>query len=85
MLRTAAERWPMTQLIVVPIPVQGSVAPAIISTLEALAERTDEWGLEALVLARGGGSREDLAVFRQRGALPSPGELPHPGRDWPGP
>ena len=63
MLRTAAERWPLTQLIVVPIPVQGSVAPAIISTLEALAERTDEWGLEALVLARGGGSREDLAVF----------------------
>ena len=63
MLRTAAERWPLTQLIVVPIPVQGSVAPVIISTLEALAERTDEWGLEALVLARGGGSREDLAVF----------------------
>ncbi|AII48414.1 exodeoxyribonuclease VII [Synechococcus sp. KORDI-52] len=63
MLRTAAERWPLTQLIVVPIPVQGSVAPAIISTLEALAERTDELGLEALVLARGGGSREDLAVF----------------------
>ena len=63
MLRTAAERWPMTQLIVVPIPVQGSVAPTIISTLEALAERTDELGLEALVLARGGGSREDLAVF----------------------
>ena len=63
MLRTAAERWPMTQLIVVPIPVQGSVAPTIISTLEALAERTDELGLDALVLARGGGSREDLAVF----------------------
>jgi exodeoxyribonuclease VII large subunit len=63
MLRTAAERWPLTQLIVVPIPVQGSVAPAIISTLEALAERTDELGLEALVVARGGGSREDLAVF----------------------
>ena len=63
MLRTAAERWPLTQLIVVPIPVQGSVAPSIISTLEALAERTAELGLQALVLARGGGSREDLAVF----------------------
>ena len=34
-----------------------------ISTLEALAERTDELRLDALVLARGGGSREDLAVF----------------------
>ena len=63
MLRTAAERWPQTRLIVVPIPVQGSVAPTIISTLEGLAERTDALGLQALVLARGGGSREDLAVF----------------------
>jgi len=63
MLRTAAERWPLTQLIVVPIPVQGSVAPTIINTLEALAERSMELGLQALVLARGGGSREDLAVF----------------------
>ena len=63
MLRTAAERWPLTQLIVVPIPVQGSVAPTIINTLEALAERSVELGLQALVLARGGGSREDLAVF----------------------
>ena len=63
MLRTAAERWPLTRLIVVPIPVQGSVAPKIISTLKALAERTAELGLQALVLARGGGSREDLAVF----------------------
>ena len=63
MLRTAAERWPLTQLVVVPIPVQGSVAPSIINTLEALAERSMELGLQALVLARGGGSREDLAVF----------------------
>ena len=63
MLRTAAERWPLTQLIVVPIPVQGSVAPTIISTLENLAERSTELGLQALVLARGGGNREDLAVF----------------------
>ena len=63
MLRTAAERWPLTQLIVVPIPVQGSVAPSIINTLEALAKRSVELGLQALVLARGGGSREDLAVF----------------------
>ena len=63
MLRTAAERWPLTQLIVVPIPVQGSVASTIITTLEGLAERTAELGLQVLVLARGGGSREDLAVF----------------------
>ena len=63
MLRTAAERWPLANLIVVPIPVQGSVAPTIITTLEGLAQRSAELGVEALVLARGGGSREDLAVF----------------------
>ena len=67
MLRTAAERWPMTQLIVVPIPVQGAVASTIISTLEGLAERSDDLGIQALVLARGGGSREDLAVFDDEG------------------
>ena len=63
MLRTAAERWPMTQLIVIPIPVQGAVASTIIDTLVGLAERTSKLGIKALVLARGGGSREDLAVF----------------------
>ncbi|MCB4393390.1 exodeoxyribonuclease VII large subunit [Synechococcus sp. HB1133] len=63
MLRTAAERWPLTQLIVVPIPVQGAVASKIVSTLEGLAERSVDLGIQALVLARGGGSREDLAVF----------------------
>lgn len=67
MLRTAAERWPQTRLIVVPIPVQGAVAPRIISTLEGLAERAAALGLQALVLARGGGSREDLAVFDDEG------------------
>ncbi|MCB4378327.1 exodeoxyribonuclease VII large subunit [Synechococcus sp. MU1650] len=63
MLRTAAERWPLTQLIVVPIPVQGAVASKIVRTLEGLAERSVDLGIQALVLARGGGNREDLAVF----------------------
>ena len=63
MLRTASERWPMTRLLVVPIPVQGSVATRIREVLGRLAEEANSLGLEALVLARGGGSREDLAVF----------------------
>lgn len=63
MLRTARERWPMTKLIVVPIPVQGPVAGKIRTTLAALVARQQELQLDALVLARGGGSREDLAVF----------------------
>ena len=63
MLRTASERWPMTRMLVVPIPVQGSVAARIREVLGRLAEEASALGLDALVLARGGGSREDLAVF----------------------
>jgi exodeoxyribonuclease VII large subunit len=63
MLRTAAERWPGTRLLVVPIPVQGQVELRICQALEATWRRAGAEGIEAIVLARGGGSREDLAVF----------------------
>lgn len=63
MLRTARERWPATDLLVVPIPVQGNVESQIVSAIEQVCRRGADFGLEALVLARGGGSREDLAVF----------------------
>ena len=63
MLRTAQERWPSTRIHVVPIPVQGAVEEQIRSRLGEVIFRADELGIEALVLARGGGSREDLAVF----------------------
>ena len=53
----------MTRLLVVPIPVQGAVEERIRSVLNRLAEQADALALEALVLARGGGSREDLSVF----------------------
>ncbi len=63
MLRTAQERWPLSDLLVVPIPVQGEVAPIICGVLSRLAEQHDQLGLDAIVIARGGGSREDLMVF----------------------
>jgi exodeoxyribonuclease VII large subunit len=63
MLRTAHERWPATALLVVPIPVQGAVEATIREALARLANQTSALGIEALVLARGGGSREDLSVF----------------------
>lgn len=63
MLRTAGERWPATALLVVPIPVQGAVEDRIAAAVQALSARAAVLGLDALVLARGGGSREDLAVF----------------------
>lgn len=63
MLRTASERWPLTELLIVPVPVQGAVAPQLCSVLEQLSRALPEIDLDALVLARGGGSREDLMVF----------------------
>jgi len=63
MLRTAQERWPLSELLVVPIPVQGEVAPIICGVLSRLAEHHEQLGLDAIVIARGGGSREDLMVF----------------------
>jgi exodeoxyribonuclease VII large subunit len=63
MLRTAQERWPATRIHVVPIPVQGAVEQQIRFRLKEVIARAAELGIEALVLARGGGSREDLAVF----------------------
>ncbi len=63
MLRTARERWPATRLLVVPVPVQGAVEARLLLVLQGLAQRARRLELEALVLARGGGSREDLMLF----------------------
>ncbi len=63
MLRTAQERWPATQVHVVPIPVQGAVGAQIRQRLAEVVSAAERHGIEAIVLARGGGSREDLAVF----------------------
>ena len=63
MLRTAEERWPLSELLVVPIPVQGEVSPIICGVLNRLAKQHHQLGLDAIVIARGGGSREDLMVF----------------------
>ena len=51
------------RLLVVPIPVQGNVESQIVQAIEAVGRRASTLGIEALLLARGGGSREDLAVF----------------------
>ncbi len=78
MLRTAKERWPLSTLLIVPIPVQGDVAPIICNVLSRLAEDHRQLDLDAIAIARGGGSREDLMVFddadvcRKLATLPIP-------------
>ena len=61
--KTAKERWPLTKLVVIPIPVQGSAENYILNILIKLSKCYYKFDLEAIVLARGGGSREDLIVF----------------------
>ncbi len=63
MLRTAKEKWPLTKLLIVPIPVQGEVANQIRTVLKDLIRAQKKIGIDAIVVARGGGSREDLMVF----------------------
>jgi exodeoxyribonuclease VII large subunit len=78
MLRTAGERWPNTRLYQVAIPVQGQVEAEICRLLAQVIERADGLGIEAIVLARGGGSREDLAVFDGEGLARLLGASPVP-------
>ena len=63
LLRTANQRWPACALRVVAIPVQGDVEERICAVLDQLEAQWQSLGIEAVVLARGGGSREDLSVF----------------------
>lgn len=67
MLRTAKERWPITRLLIIPIPVQGDVAIHLQSVLKRLASQHQRLELDAIVLARGGGNREDLMLFDDEG------------------
>ncbi len=61
--KTAQDRWPLTRLVVIPIPVQGEVHNDIQSILIKLSNAYQRLNIEAIILARGGGSREDLIVF----------------------
>ena len=60
MLRIASQRWALAEIIVFDSLTQGETAPA--SLIRAL-KRADASGADAIVLARGGGSREDLWCF----------------------
>jgi len=60
-LNTLRRRMPLAEVILAPVPVQGDEAPAAIVT--ALRELNRVAAPEVILLARGGGSIEDLWVF----------------------
>ena len=61
MLRTAKERWPLTKLYIIPIPVQGNNETELKTILSKL--RINKLALNTIIIARGGGNREDLMLF----------------------
>ena len=56
-------RYPLVELAIAPAPVQGAdAAPAIAEALQAVG---DEPGVDLVIVARGGGSLEDLWAFNE--------------------
>jgi len=64
-LSVLARRFPLVEVEVIPVPVQGKEAPpAIIAALNAASQARRH---DVLLLARGGGSLEDLWAFNDEG------------------
>ncbi len=85
MLNTLRRRYPLARVVLAPVPVQGIEAPpAIVAALEALNRTVRP---DVILLARGGGSIEDLWAFndervaRAISCLDCPGDHRHRSRD----
>jgi exodeoxyribonuclease VII large subunit len=62
-LTALSRRWPLAEVFLYPVPVQGAEAPpAIIRALAELPRRTP---VDLVLLVRGGGSLEDLWAFNE--------------------
>ncbi|MFT3904765.1 MAG: exodeoxyribonuclease VII large subunit [Steroidobacteraceae bacterium] len=62
-LHILARRFPAAEVIVYPVPVQGAAAPpAIVRALQSANQRAE---CDVLIVARGGGSLEDLWAFNE--------------------
>jgi exodeoxyribonuclease VII large subunit len=62
-LHVLARRFPAVPVVVYPVPVQGALAAAAIAAALAVANQRAE--CDVLILARGGGSLEDLWSFNE--------------------
>ena len=60
-LNTLRRRYPLAEVVLAPAPVQGEEAPPILE--KALKALNELEGVDVILLARGGGSLEDLWAF----------------------
>jgi exodeoxyribonuclease VII large subunit len=64
-LHIMQRRFPATEVLIYPVPVQGATAaPAVIAALDLANARQE---CDVLIVARGGGSLEDLWAFNDEG------------------
>jgi exodeoxyribonuclease VII large subunit len=76
MLNIIRRRWPLLKIVLSPTPVQGNDAPPkIIAALQRLHQRDD---LDAIIIARGGGSIEDLWCFNDEAVARTIAQSPVP-------
>ncbi|MEK6655385.1 MAG: exodeoxyribonuclease VII large subunit, partial [Thermodesulfobacteriota bacterium] len=64
-LTVTRRRFPSVDVLIAPVRVQGTEAPAEI--IRALGDLQIAQGVDVIILARGGGSLEDLAPFNDEG------------------
>ena len=63
MIRILRQRWPLTEVLVVPVRVQGEgAAEEIAAAIHQVNSRDD---IDLIITGRGGGSREDLWAFNE--------------------
>ena len=75
-LNTLERRYPLAEVILSPTSVQGENAPQeIIAALRRLTQRNSP---EVIILARGGGSLEDLWAFNDEGVVRAVSDSPVP-------
>ena len=76
LLNILRRRWPLLTIVLSPTPVQGRDAPPqIIAALKRLYQRAD---LDAIIIARGGGSIEDLWCFNDEAVARTLAQSPVP-------
>lgn len=64
-LQITARRWPLAEILLAPVLVQGDQAPGQI--VEALERLDRQRACDVIILGRGGGSLEDLWAFNEEG------------------
>ena len=62
-LRVISRRWPLAEIVLAPTPVQG--VRAAIGVTEAIRQLNERPGTDVIIVARGGGSIEELWAFNE--------------------